>query len=115
MAWGALVLAGLFEVGWAVGLEYPEGFTRLWPRPTAGTIASIVLGVGLLGVAMKSLPMGTAYVIWAGEILRSKGAFARLREKMCAYGRLECSGNRDPGVTASRGTPVRRTSFSVIL
>ncbi len=64
MAWVILVLAGLFEVGWAIGLKYTEGFTRLWP--TLWTIASMAVSVGLLGVAMKDLPVGTAYSIWVG-------------------------------------------------
>jgi len=64
MNWVILVVAGLFEIGWAVGLKYTEGFTRLWP--TVGTVLSMVISLGLLGVAMKSLPMGTAYAIWVG-------------------------------------------------
>ena len=64
MAWIILVLAGLFEVGWAIGLKYTEGFTRLWP--TVGTVLAMVISLGLLGVAMKSLPVGTAYAIWVG-------------------------------------------------
>lgn len=54
MAWLLLVLAGLFEVGWAIGLEYTAGFTRLWP--TMGTVAAMAISRGLLGIAMKSLP-----------------------------------------------------------
>lgn len=64
MAWVILVIAGLFEVGWAIGLKYTEGFTRLWP--TVGTVAAMVISLWLLGIAMKSLPMGTAYAIWVG-------------------------------------------------
>jgi len=64
MAWVLLVVAGLLEVGWAIGLKYTEGFTRLWP--SVGTVAAMALSVGLLGVAMKSLPVGTAYAIWVG-------------------------------------------------
>jgi len=64
MAWILLVLAGLFEVGWAIGLKYTEGFTRFWP--TVGTVAAMVVSLGLLGVAMKSLPVGTSYAIWVG-------------------------------------------------
>lgn len=59
-----LVLAGLLEVGWAIGLKYTEGFTRLWP--TVGTVGSMVISIALLGIAMKSLPVGTAYAIWVG-------------------------------------------------
>ena len=64
MSWIILVLAGLFEVGWAIGLKYTEGFTRLWP--TVGTVAAMVVSLGLLGIAMKSRPVGTAYAIWVG-------------------------------------------------
>ena len=64
MAWIILVLAGLFEVGWAIGLKYTEGFTRLWP--TVGTVVAMVISLGLLGIAMKSLPVGTAYAVWVG-------------------------------------------------
>ncbi|MDP2259139.1 MAG: quaternary ammonium compound efflux SMR transporter SugE [Caulobacter sp.] len=64
MAWIILFVAGLFEVGWAVGLKYTEGFTRLWP--TVGTGVSLVLSMGLLGWALKSLPLGTAYAVWTG-------------------------------------------------
>jgi quaternary ammonium compound-resistance protein SugE len=64
MAWVILVIAGLFEVGWAIGLKYTEGFTRLWP--TVGTVLSMIISLWLLGIAMKSLPVGTAYAIWVG-------------------------------------------------
>jgi quaternary ammonium compound-resistance protein SugE len=64
MSWLILVLAGLFEIGWAIGLKYTDGFTRLWP--TIGTVASMVVSLGLLAVAMKSLPVGTAYAVWVG-------------------------------------------------
>jgi len=64
MAWGMLVIAGLFEVGWAIGLKYTAGFTRFWP--TVGTVLAMILSLGLLGIAMKSLPVGTAYAVWVG-------------------------------------------------
>ena len=64
MAWVVLVIAGLFEVGWAIGLKYTEGFTRLWP--SVGTVAAMVVSVLLLGWAMRSLPVGTAYAVWTG-------------------------------------------------
>ena len=64
MAWVVLVIAGLFEVGWAVGLKYAEGFTRLWP--SLGTAVALVLSMGLLGVALRTLPLGTAYAVWTG-------------------------------------------------
>lgn len=64
MSWFILVVAGLFEIGWAIGLKYTEGFTRLWP--SVGTVASMVFSVALLGVAMKTLPVGSAYAVWVG-------------------------------------------------
>ena len=64
MAWIILFFAGLFEVGWAVGLKYTEGFTR--PLPTVLTVAAMLVSLGLLGLAMKELPLGTAYAIWTG-------------------------------------------------
>jgi quaternary ammonium compound-resistance protein SugE len=64
MAWAILIVAGLFEVGWAIGLKYTEGFTRFWP--TVGTVAAMIVSLWLLGIAMKSLPVGTAYAIWVG-------------------------------------------------
>jgi len=64
MAWLLLLLAGLFEVGWAIGLKYTDGFTRPWP--TVGTVLAMVISLGLLGVAMKSLPVGTSYAVWVG-------------------------------------------------
>ncbi|MDR9752309.1 quaternary ammonium compound efflux SMR transporter SugE [Pseudomonas sp. SZMC_28357] len=64
MSWIILFCAGLFEVGWAVGLKYTDGFSR--PLPTALTIAAMAISLGLLGLAMKELPLGTAYAIWTG-------------------------------------------------
>lgn len=64
MNWVILIVAGLFEVGWAIGLKYTEGFTRFWP--TVGTILAIVISMGLLGIAVKTLPVGTAYAVWVG-------------------------------------------------
>lgn len=64
MDWIILVLAGLFEVGWAIGLKYTEGFTRLWP--TVWTVLAMFVSLWLLGIAMKSLPIGTAYSVWVG-------------------------------------------------
>ncbi len=64
MAWIILFIAGLFEIGWAVGLKYTEGFTR--PIPTILTAVSLVASMGLLGWAVKSLPLGTAYAVWTG-------------------------------------------------
>ena len=64
MAWILLVVAGLLEVVWAIGLEYIDGFTKT--LPTTVTIAAMIASVWLLGVAMKSLPVGTAYSVWVG-------------------------------------------------
>jgi quaternary ammonium compound-resistance protein SugE len=64
MAWMLLLIAGLLEVGWAIGLKYTDGFTRLWP--SVFTLASMVASVILLGIAMKSLPVGTSYAVWVG-------------------------------------------------
>ncbi|MDH6595140.1 quaternary ammonium compound-resistance protein SugE [Variovorax sp. TBS-050B] len=64
MAWAVLFVAGLLEMGWAIGLKYTEGFTRLWP--SIGTALSMVLSVVLLGWAMRTLPVGTAYAVWTG-------------------------------------------------
>lgn len=64
MAWVILVVAGLLEVAWAVGLKYTEGFTRLWP--SVGTAVALVLSMALLGLSLRTLPLGTAYAIWTG-------------------------------------------------
>jgi quaternary ammonium compound-resistance protein SugE len=64
MAWLTLIVAGLFEIGWAVGLKYSEGLTRLWP--TVATAVALVLSMGLLALALRSLPLGTAYAVWTG-------------------------------------------------
>ena len=64
MAWLILFAAGLFEVGWAVGLKYTDGFTRL--APTLLTVACMAVSLGLLGLALRSLPLGTAYAVWTG-------------------------------------------------
>lgn len=64
MAWVYLVVAGFFEMGWAIGLKYTEGFTR--PVPTALTIAAMIVSVVLLGVALRDLPVGTGYAVWTG-------------------------------------------------
>ncbi|MET4576471.1 quaternary ammonium compound efflux SMR transporter SugE [Ottowia thiooxydans] len=64
MSWIILIIAGLFEIGWAIGLKYTQGFTRLWP--TVGTVTAMVISIGLLGLAMRELPVGTAYAVWTG-------------------------------------------------
>lgn len=64
MAWTYLVFAGLFEIGWAIGLKYTDGFTK--PLPTVLTLLSMAVSLGLLGLALKTLPVGTAYAVWTG-------------------------------------------------
>jgi quaternary ammonium compound-resistance protein SugE len=64
MAWLVLVMAGLFEVCWAIGLKYTEGFSRFWP--SVGTLLAMLISVVLLAIALKSLPVGTAYAVWTG-------------------------------------------------
>lgn len=64
MAWVYLFLAGLFEVGWAVGLKYTDGFSKL--GPSIWTVASMIVSLGLLGLALKTLPVGTGYAVWTG-------------------------------------------------
>jgi quaternary ammonium compound-resistance protein SugE len=89
MPWLLLLLAGIFEVGWAVGLKYTQGFTRLWP--SVATVAAMVLSMGLLGVAVRTLPLGTAYAIWTGIGTIGTAAFGILVLKEPATaGRLVC-------------------------
>lgn len=64
MSWLLLVIAGLFEIGWAMGLKYSAGFTRLWP--SVATFAAMAVSVILLALAAKHLPIGTAYAVWTG-------------------------------------------------
>mgnify|MGYP001263404545 FL=1 len=64
MAWLILILAGAFEIGWAVGLKWTDGFTR--PLPTILTALSMIVSLGLLGLALRDLPLGTAYAVWTG-------------------------------------------------
>lgn len=64
MSWTILFLAGLFEIAWAVGLKYTDGFTRLWP--SVGTLAAMGASFYLLAIAMRTLPLGTAYAVWVG-------------------------------------------------
>jgi quaternary ammonium compound-resistance protein SugE len=64
MAWVILFIAGVLEIGWAVGLKYTDGFTRLWP--TVGTAAALIGSMALLGLALRDLPLGTAYAVWTG-------------------------------------------------
>lgn len=64
MAWVVLLVAGVLEIGWAVGLKHTEGFTRI--GPTLATAAALLASMGLLGLALRTLPLGTAYAVWTG-------------------------------------------------
>ena len=70
-SWLILVVAGIFEVGWAIGLKYTDGFTKLWP--SVGTVAAMIASFWLLSLAMRTLPLGSAYTIWTG--IGAVGAF----------------------------------------
>jgi quaternary ammonium compound-resistance protein SugE len=70
MNWAIHVVAGIYEVGWAIGLKYTKGFTRLWP--SVWTVLAMIISLGLLGIAIKTLPVGTAYSVWVG--VRAVGA-----------------------------------------
>lgn len=91
MPWVLLVVAGLFEIAWAVGLKFSDGFTRFWP--SLGTVLALAASVALLGMAAKSLPMGTAYAVWTGI-----GAVGAVICGICLFGdpvspmRLICLG-----------------------
>jgi Small Multidrug Resistance protein len=65
MAWIILLMAGILEIGWAVGLKYTNGFTRLWP--SVATVSAMVLSMALLALAVRTLPLGTAYAVWTGD------------------------------------------------
>ncbi len=91
MEWLILFIAGLFEVAWAIGLKYTDGFTRLWP--SIGTAIAMIVSVVLLGVAMKDIPVGTAYAIWTG--IGTVGAVILgifLFNESAAFMRLVCLG-----------------------
>lgn len=91
MPWLILLAAGLFEVGWAVGLKYAEGFTRPWP--TVGTVISMIVSLGLLGMALRSLPLGTAYAVWTGVGTVGTAVFGMLALQEAAHPiRLACIG-----------------------
>ena len=64
MAWVYLIIAGLLEIGWAIGLKYTDGFTRLWP--SVATIIGMLFSFGLLSIALKTIPVGTGYAVWTG-------------------------------------------------
>jgi quaternary ammonium compound-resistance protein SugE len=64
MAWTYLIIAGILEIGWAIGLKYTDGFTRLWP--SVGTVAAMIVSFGLLALALRTIPVGTGYAVWTG-------------------------------------------------
>jgi quaternary ammonium compound-resistance protein SugE len=91
MAWVILVVAGLFEIGWAIGLKFSEGFTRFWPSVL--TVLSMAVSLFLLGVAVRTLPLGTAYAVWTGigavgTVLLGLWLF----NEPATAGRLACAG-----------------------
>ena len=103
MPWLLLVFAGLLEIGWAIGLKYTKGFTELWP--TVGTVTAMVASIGLLGVAMRSLPVGTAYAVWTGigavgTVLLGIFLFG----ESTAIGRLVCVALRLAGIVGLKIT-----------
>jgi quaternary ammonium compound-resistance protein SugE len=91
MAWIYLTVAGLFEIGWAIGLKYTEGFTRL--LPSLWTVGSMILSIVLLGLALKTLPVGTAYAVWTGIGAVGTAAFGiYLFAEPATVARLLCIG-----------------------
>ncbi|MBK5911424.1 QacE family quaternary ammonium compound efflux SMR transporter [Rhodothalassium salexigens] len=89
MAWVVLFVAGLFEVAWAVGLKFTDGFTRLWP--TLWTLASMAVSFALLGLALRALPLGTAYAVWTGIGTVGTAALGMvLFDEPAEAGRLAC-------------------------
>jgi quaternary ammonium compound-resistance protein SugE len=91
MNWVYLFFAGLFEIGWAIGLKYTDGFTRL--VPTVLTAVSMVISLILLGIALKTLPVGTAYAVWTGIGAVGTAILGiYLLGEPAAVGRLVCIG-----------------------
>jgi quaternary ammonium compound-resistance protein SugE len=91
MSWFLLIVAGIFEVGWAIGLKYTEGFTR--PLPTVLTVLSMIVSLGLLGLALRELPVGTAYAVWTGVGAVGTAALGiALFGDPATVGRLACIG-----------------------
>jgi quaternary ammonium compound-resistance protein SugE len=89
MAWVVLFVAGLLEIGWAVGLKFTEGFTR--PLPSILTVLCMIASLGLLGVALRSLPLGTAYAVWTGVGTFGTAAVGVLwLGESASFGRLIC-------------------------
>ena len=91
MAWFHLIIAGLLEIGWAIGLKYTEGFTRLWS--SVGTITCMIGSLGLLGLALRTLPVGTAYAIWSGIGIVGTAVLGIIFfQEVCNPARLICIG-----------------------
>lgn len=89
MAWVVLFFAGLLEIGWAVGLKFTEGFTK--PLPSILTVACMIASLGLLGLALRSLPLGTAYAVWTGVGTVGTAAVGILwLGESASIGRLAC-------------------------
>jgi quaternary ammonium compound-resistance protein SugE len=103
MTWVILFVAGLFEIGWAIGLKYTDGLTRFWP--TVGTVVSMIVSVVLLGLAMKTLPVGTAYAVWTG--IGAVGTVAlgiALFNEPATVARLVCVGLIVAGIVGLKAT-----------
>lgn len=91
MAWVILVLAGLFEVGWAVGLKHSQGFTRPWP--SVATVLAMAVSLSLLGLSLRTLPLGTAYAVWTGiGAVGTVAAGVLLFGEVAGVARLVCTG-----------------------
>jgi quaternary ammonium compound-resistance protein SugE len=91
MSWVILIIAGLFEIGWAIGLKYAQGFTRL--GPSLATAVSLVLSIGLLGISLRTLPLGTAYAVWTGIGTLGTALLGMLLfHEAASVGRLLCVG-----------------------
>ncbi len=101
MAWVILLLAGLCEIIWAVALKYAGGFTRLWP--SVGILATMAASAGLLGLALKSLPVGTAYAVWTGiGVAGAAGLGIYLFDEPADVWRLSCIGLVLAGIVGLR-------------
>ncbi len=99
LPWLYLLIAGLFEVGWAIGLKYTEGFSR--PLPTVLTVLSMIVSLGLLGLALRDLPVGTAYAVWTGVGAVGTAALGiALFGDPATVGRLACIGLIVAGIAA---------------
>ena len=110
MAWGILFLAGLLEVVWAVGLKYTDGFTRLWP--TVGTAFALVASMTLLGIALRTLPLGTAYAVWTGiGTIGTATLGILLFGEPATAARLACIGLIVAGIVGLRVIPTASASL----